>query len=40
MPESDWVELDTPGDTPRIRTALDKVVSERRHQIEKWGANA
>lgn len=40
MPKSDWVELDTPGDTPRIRTALDKVVSERRHQIEKWGANA
>lgn len=39
MDKPDIIELDALNDTPFLITAIDKVVAERRHQIEKWGAD-
>ena len=37
--KADIVEADALNDTPFLISAIDRIVTERRHQIEKWGAD-
>lgn len=37
--EADIIEADSLNDTPFLISAVDKIVTERRHQIKKWGAD-
>lgn len=39
MPASACILRDELTDTPFLISAIDAIVSERRHQIEKWGAD-
>lgn len=39
LPAADIIEADALNETPFLISAIDKTVTERRHQIEKWGAD-